>query len=84
MKLTFDPEMIEAWMTVEDAVEVASWHMKAVQEGRAPARSGAAGCERSKREARRSRAHWSTLYSMKLKEHEVQLSAVAAHPAVSA
>ena len=30
MKLTFDPEMIEAWMTVEDAVEVASWHMKAV------------------------------------------------------
>ena len=31
MKLTFSPEMIEAWMTAEDAVEVASWHMKADQ-----------------------------------------------------
>jgi hypothetical protein len=29
IKLTVSPEMIEAWMTVEDAVEVASWHMKA-------------------------------------------------------
>ena len=31
MKLTFDPEMIEEWMTAEDAVEVASWHMTAGQ-----------------------------------------------------
>ena len=31
MKLTLSPEMIEAWMTAEDAVEVASWHMKADQ-----------------------------------------------------
>ena len=31
MKLTFSPEMIEAWMTAEDAVEVASWHMEAGQ-----------------------------------------------------
>ena len=31
MKLTFSPEMIEAWMTAEDAVEVAGWHMKAGQ-----------------------------------------------------
>ena len=29
MKLTLSPEMIEAWMTAEDAVEVAGWHMKA-------------------------------------------------------
>ena len=33
IKLTVSPEMIEAWMTVEDAVEVASWHMKAGQGG---------------------------------------------------
>ena len=31
MKLTFDTEMIEEWMTAEDAVEVASWHMTAGQ-----------------------------------------------------
>ena len=31
MKLTLSPEMIEAWMTAEDAVEVAGWHMKAGQ-----------------------------------------------------
>ena len=31
MKLTLSPEMIEAWMTAEDAVEVASWHMEAGQ-----------------------------------------------------
>ena len=35
MKLTFEPEMIEEWMTAEDAVEVASWHMTAGQ-GPAP------------------------------------------------
>ena len=33
MKLTLSPEMIEAWMTAEDAVEVAGWHMKAGHEG---------------------------------------------------
>ena len=32
-------EMIEAWMTGEDAVEVASWHMKAGQ--------GASTCDRA-------------------------------------
>ena len=31
MKLTLSPEMIEAWMTAEDAVEVAGWYMKAGQ-----------------------------------------------------
>lgn len=31
MKLTFSPEMIEAWMTAEDALEIASWHMKSGQ-----------------------------------------------------
>jgi len=31
MKLPLSPEMIEAWMTAEDAVEVAGWHMKAGQ-----------------------------------------------------
>ena len=31
MKLTLSPEMIEAWMTAEDAVEVAGWHMKVGQ-----------------------------------------------------
>ena len=31
MKLTLSPEMIEAWMTAEDAVEVAGWHMEAGQ-----------------------------------------------------
>ena len=34
-------EMIEAWMTGEDAVEVASWHMKAAQ--------GAITCDRASR-----------------------------------
>ena len=33
MKLTFDPEMLEEWVTAEDAVEVASWHMAAGQGG---------------------------------------------------
>ena len=33
MKVTLSPEMIEAWMTAEDAVEVAGWHMKAGHEG---------------------------------------------------
>ena len=33
MKLTFDPEMLEEWVTAEDAVEEASWHMAAGQRG---------------------------------------------------
>ena len=33
MKLTFDTEMLAEWMTAEDAVEVASWHMVADQGG---------------------------------------------------
>ena len=40
-------EMIEAWMTGEDAVEVASWHMKAGQGLGQGLGQGASTCDRA-------------------------------------